>query len=849
MSIVNKTRGRAAVISLLCLLNLLFAMAARAAETLSVTEYSYDTSNRVVCTADRMVVDFYTSMARDACSHGPPGQFGPDRIVKNVYDDAGQLLQVIEGFGLKPAPDSSQPFLRAYATYTYSTSGKVIDVIDANGNKTHMAYDGFDRLSHLYFPAKTRRAYAPTTPESAIASAGAYAADDYEYYDYDANNNRTVWQRRNGKVITSTYDNLNQETVRDLPPIDASDPGTSRDVYTRYDLAGHVVTKRLGSASAAGMTYEYDALGRMRSATDTNGRKLSYEYNPNAARTRLTYPSGRYVTYALDVAGRVNSARLNFSASSNQILYGIAYDHNGNRLQLARLNGAPSISDPSGCALATNRTCYGHDAKGRLTSLQLDFNDNSDNTTKIADVSWTFGYNPVNQVASINAASSVGADKDKLEYRGKRSNTESLQPHDGLNRRSSLVNPTATCPAGGYDLNGNLICDGTGRKFNYDNENRLIKVTGTGLNLDLDYDPEGRLSKYTYNGAPSTFLYDGVNLIGEYNGTGGLITETYFGPGGDEPLIGYNGSTPAVYRLYWANYQGSIIGITAAGGTLIESAVHKYSPYGEPTGYGIDESWTGSRFRYTGQIALPEAQLYYYRARFYDPKLGRFLQTDPIGSEDDLNMYAYVGGDPVNGTDPTGTRELGSYSPTGQYYSPGSRPGGPKTVKEAAGLTLGFAGIIVAPLIAVETGGTALYLAAADPKNQIFLYHLAGAALSSVTGTHSMDVPVPTLTLALGKTIGLKEFAATHGAETYRTLKWSAEGWRGKFLDAMADEGTQALVNLDDVGDVMSAVSRGQMKGSIAMDFEMYSIWANRQWWSRIRWFKNGKQVANPFED
>ena len=408
-----------------------------------------------------------------------------------------------------------------------------------------------------------------------------------------------------------------------------------RNIEYRYDTTGNRIT--MITPDSGTTTYTYDATKRLTGISNNTGSFI-FAYDANGRRTLLTYPNGVNADYTYDQGG--NLTQVKHSKMKRPVAFvGYTYDAINNRTSRTETGHAANYRYDAISRLteSVHEEQYAYDGVGnRLTGPQ-------------ARESYT--YNAGNELLSDRAY------RYEFDQNGnliKKTETK----HNSPDKHQP---PTVTTYA--YDDENRLIEVQIRRKdkakiisFVYDSFGRRIEKTVQREDFDDDDDENGKGGdKNRAKGKkdfPRTthYLYDNQAIIAEYNDHGRLTAAYTHGPGIDEPLAADIHQEGRIY--YHADALGSIVALTDNHGQKVQN--YEYDAFGNMKNQG---KRINQPFTYTAREYDAETGLYYYRARYYDPKAGRFITRDPISfAGGDVNFYAYVANNPVNFIDPEGLR-------------------------------------------------------------------------------------------------------------------------------------------------------------------------------------------------
>ncbi len=581
---------------------------------------SYNTDHDMVSRTDSngdsvsYVYDHLRRVTRVSDSHG--------RHVDLTYNGNHQLDSITDHLGRSTLLDYQLFDLFSVTnvdddTWYYLTDnvGRVIEQIDPLNQRTRYTYDVNDDITQVRDPRNQLTQLS-------------YDALGYVLSVTDPLNGTTVWGYDNRQRTVSYTDPLSRTAsctyASNERSVSCTDRGGRVTDYTLDDLERLSQIDYLADSSI--VTLSYDLADRLTGIDDTLSGTLDYVYSDLDQLLQEITPSDN-ISYQYD-------ARLNLShiipSGLTTTQYG--YDSRDRLTQITQ--GAESVS-------------MGYDAYDRRTSVTLPngvsthatFND----LDQLTELSYqqsgqvignlTYTYDDVGQIIARGGSWDSTAQATLTTIDGVADAHNQLQSFDGL-----LYT---------YDVHGNLIDDGV-YTYTYDSRDRLIQMNGPGgLVSTFTYDAANRRISKTINGQTTDYRYDGLNPIAELTSTDTF--EVLPGPGIDE-RYGRDESTGRSYFL--TDHQGSTIALTGAAGQ-VQGRYH-YEAYGETQFEAIEAGFSSSNpYQYTGR-ENDENGLYHYRARYYSPTSKRFTQQDPLGMVDGPNQYAYVVGNPVSYTDPTG---------------------------------------------------------------------------------------------------------------------------------------------------------------------------------------------------
>ena len=709
-------------------------------EATHVTQYVYDVLGRVVRETDALgsvrvsaydEVGNLTSLTDELGRETAFAYDEFDRLVQEE-DPAGNVTQYsYDGNGNRLSvtyPDNT------VTRYAYDEGNRLETVTDALGNVSRTVHDGLGRLLSETDKLGAQTIYGYDWLGRLTRETN--AAGSVTTYSYDASGNRRV-QDVAGQQTRFAYDALHRVVL-------VTNPGDKLEAFT-YDADGNVLTATDGELQET--TYSYDALGRVVRKVLADESAVTYAYDNWDNQTRVSQDE-LVTLSTFDALGRLVREEQQFAdledpavvlrtyARDGQLLsltdaadrvFGYVYDargllrsvnHAGDALATY---GYTSFGKPLSVTYANGvRTGYMYDALQRTSRIQTLGEDGgvlfqqdysydeesnrlglTENAGQADERSVQYAYDALEQLIRVDYSSIEGAGDIRFAYDDWGNRVSMQSPlgavgyvYNGAGELTSYVENGRLSVAMQYDGNGSLMSEQYARlgrgirdvAYRWDSQNRLSGISyAAGARPDylpalpenslaFVYDDFGNRIAKSVNGENSYYINDGLVVLNELSSAGDVTKSVVQGLDMIAEI-----DEDGVVTFVHTDVLGSTVLLTNEAGEV--TAQYEYDVFGSVVGYnGSDQS----NYLFTGQELDFESELYYYNARYYNPKLGRFISRDSFMGRDgdslSRNRYIYVKNNPLKYVDPTGNEsedvmgnKAGSFSIAG--FSEGFKKG------------------------------------------------------------------------------------------------------------------------------------------------------------------------------
>ncbi len=539
------------------------------------------------------------------------------RETKYEYDGKNQLVAYTDPEGRRE-------------TYTYDVNSNLTKTVDKNGNIQKNTYDYRNRLTELV--AKERKTGKETKHSYTYNAYGDAATQDDTAFVYDD---------ASGQVTKETTKlTKNKNIVKN---------------YT-YDSVGNksAFAVKVGEDTKLSLKYTYDGESKLTVVTDETGNEIAgyaYDTDGNLAERTVT-GNGMTTTYAYDYQNRLTAMK-NQTGSTVISEYNSEYLANGKKAR-----ETATVIDKKGKKTAKT-AAYAYDLLGRITketqtgrediSYTYDSNNNR-KEMRVGNKVTAYKYNKNDELIRTDTLNTDTQKDSVVIYKNDKNGNQlaTVNRYEIPNDRKGKPYIDIDVTLGDNRLNENVV-------NHYNALNQLTQTLTKNYKVSFTYDAEGLRTSKTVNGERTVFVWDGDQVVMELTKSGKAKkryirgNDLIFADKGTE-----NASGEASGKQYYVtDPHGNVVQLTDESGRVTKT--YEYDSFGNEI---KPDSKDDNPFRYCGEYYDKETEEIYLRARYYQPKAGRFLTKDTYTGEEDepesLHLYTYCENDGVNMIDPTG---------------------------------------------------------------------------------------------------------------------------------------------------------------------------------------------------